>query len=167
VGASWKRKIKQFEPEAGFSFYHVNHPQESFYDATQSKAPIRSTFYASVKTDINQNLYIKPGVMFFLISGSYNMMVGSQFGSILQGNSFNVKDAYGGVYLRSGFINQPDAIMLMVGAQVHSLNIAISYDINISQLSTYTDHQGAFEISFIYKSISTIIKTFTIPCERI
>lgn len=167
VGVAWKRKIKNYEPEIGLAFFHLNQPNESFYDATQSKLPIRKTFYASVKTNLNQNTYIKPGILLFSISGSNDMMIGSQFGSSIQGNSFNVSDAYGGIYLRNGILNNADAIMLMVGAQVHSLNISISYDINVSSLSSYTNHQGAFEISLIYKSISTIIKTFTIPCERI
>jgi hypothetical protein len=58
-------------------------------------------------------------------------------------------------------------MIALFGVQVSNLDVNISYDFNISPLKTYTNNRGAFEISFIFKSLSTILKTFTIPCERI
>jgi hypothetical protein len=92
-------------------------------------------------------------------------MVGSQAGFSMAGNRFNVQDIYGGLYFRA--TSPSDALMAMLGIKVRNIEVNISYDINVSPLRAYTNNRGAFEISFIYKSISTIIKTFTIPCERI
>jgi hypothetical protein len=60
-----------------------------------------------------------------------------------------------------------DAIILMAGTTVRNIRIGISYDLNISTLQTYSNNRGAFEISLVYRSISTILNTFTIPCERL
>lgn len=167
AGVSWKRRFKNYEPEVGLAFFHLNGPNGSFFDQTTARVPVRKTIYASLKTDINPNVYIKPGIMLFAVSGFNDMMIGSQIGWTMQGNSLNVSEATSGIYLRNGILNNTDAIMVMFGAQIHNLNITISYDINISPLSSYTNGQGAFEISLIYRNISSIIKTFTIPCERI
>ena len=167
IGAAWKRKINRYEPEVGISFFHLNNPKESFFDDKEARRPIRSTLYAAVKTELSPTIYVKPGILLFSLRGSSDMMMGSQIGYKVPGNSFNVSEAYGGIYLRNGIFREADAMMVLLGAQVHSLNINISYDINVSSLSSYTNHRGAIEISLIFRSISTVIKTFTIPCERI
>jgi len=41
----------------------------------------------------------------------------------------------------------------------------LSYDINVSGLSQSTN-VSTFEISLIYKSISTVLNSYSIPCER-
>ncbi len=167
IGAEWTRKIKNFEPEVGISFFHLNQPNESFYYQSIAHVPVRKTFYAALKTELNQSTYIKPGIMLFSIGGSNDMMIGSQIGWTIQDNTLNVSEVSGGVYYRNGIVNSTDAIMAMIGTQIHNLNISVSYDINISPANSFTNRQGAFEISLIYKNISSIIKTFTIPNERI
>jgi type IX secretion system PorP/SprF family membrane protein len=165
VGVGWRRKINKYEPEAGLAFFHINHPKESFFDDRSSKTPIRSVLYGSVKTELASDLYVKPGFMLYALRGSRDAMVGSQAGFSMAGNRFNVQDIYGGLYFRA--TSPSDALMAMLGIKVRNIEVNISYDINVSPLRAYTNNRGAFEISFIYKSISTIIKTFTIPCERI
>jgi len=165
LGVGWKRKINKYEPEAGLAFFHINHPKESFFNDESSRLPIRSVLYGSVKTELSSTLYVKPGFMLYALRGSRDVMVGSQAGFNIPGNLFNVKEIYGGLYLRT--TSPTDALMAMLGVQVRSIQVNISYDINVSPLKSYTNSRGAFEISFIYTSITTIIKTFTIPCERI
>ena len=167
VGAAWKRKINIYEPEFGISFFHLNQPNESFYNVGTEHVPIRKTIYFNLKTEINQSTYIKPGIMLFSVGGSNDMMIGSQVGSNIQDNTLNVSEICGGIYYRNGIENSTDAIMAMIGAQIHNLNITVSYDINISPANSFTNRQGAFEISLIYKNIRSLIKTFTIPNERI
>lgn len=166
-GVSWKRKIDKYEPELGISVFHLNHPKESFFSDANSRLPLRNTFYASVKTSLNNNLYIKPGLMFVTMRGTRDMMIGSQAGITIEGNQFNVKELYAGLYMRNGLIDPIDAFMIMAGAQVRNFTLNISYDINVSGLNAYSNHRGAFELSLIIKNVSAIIKTFTIPCERI
>jgi type IX secretion system PorP/SprF family membrane protein len=165
LGFGWKRKINKYEPEAGLAFFHINHPKESFFNDRSSKSPIRGVLYGAVKTNLSPTLFVKPGFLLYALRGSRDLMVGSQGGFSIPGNMFNVQEIYGGLYFRA---NSPsDALIAMLGVQVRKFDINISYDINVSPLKAYTNSRGAFEISIIYKSITTIIKTFTIPCERI
>ena len=168
VGVGWSRKINKFEPEVGLSFFHVNQPKESFYEnSSSSKLAMRSAFFASVKTELSPTLYLKPGILFYNLRGSRDMMIGSQAGFTIPGNRFNVKEVYGGLYLRNGLADPTDAIIIMAGAQIRKIAVNVSYDLNISSMRVYNNYRGAFEISIIFKSITTIIKTFTLPCERI
>jgi type IX secretion system PorP/SprF family membrane protein len=168
LGVGWSRKINKYEPEIGFSFFHINQPSESFEgNANATKLAMRSAFFASVKTELNPNLYLKPGMLLYMMRGSRDMMIGSQAGYTLPGNRFNVKEVYGGLYLRNGLADPTDAIVIMFGAQVRKVAINVSYDLSISSMRVYNNYRGAFELSIIFKSITTIIKTFTIPCERI
>ncbi len=168
VGVGWKKKINKFEPEVGLSFFHVNQPTESFSGGgSSSKVPMRSAFHLSVKTELSPTLYLKPGVLLYMMRGSRNMMIGSQAGLMTRGNRFNVREIYGGLYIRNGIADPMDAVMVMFGAQIRKIAVNVSYDLNVSPLKKYTNYRGAFELSIIFKSITTVIKTFTLPCERI
>jgi len=167
LGIGWSRKINKFEPEVGLSFFHVNQPNESFEGNSASKVAMRSAFFASVKTELKPTLYIKPGVLFYTMRGSRNMMIGSQVGFTVRGNRFNVREVYGGLYLRNGLADPTDAVIIMFGAQIRKVAVNVSYDLNISSMRIYNNYRGAFELSIIFKSITTVIKTFTLPCERI
>jgi type IX secretion system PorP/SprF family membrane protein len=167
LGIGWKSKINKFEPEAGLAVFHVNQPSESFSGSTSYKVPLRTTFHVAVKTDLSSNFYLKPGVLYSMARGSREMMVGSQLGYAVAGNRFNVREIYGGLYLRNGIADPSDAVMVMCGAQIKKITINVSYDLTLSSLKVYNGYRGAFELSIIFKSITTIIKTFTLPCERI
>jgi type IX secretion system PorP/SprF family membrane protein len=164
-GVNWKHKINRFDLEAGLALFHLNHPKESFFGDRSSRTPIRSVLDVSAKTDLATNLYVKPGIMMYSLRGSRDFMLGSQAGVSVPGNRFNVRDIHGGVFFRT--TNPSDALIALLGVQVQKFLINFSYDINVSSLNQYTNGRGAFEVSIIYTSISTIIKTFTIPCERI
>ena len=79
----------------------------------------------------------------------------------------NIKEVFGAVNLRNGITSNVDALSVQIGASVGRVDIGINYDINISGLSEVTGYRGAFEIAFIYKSISTILNSYSIPCDRL
>jgi len=166
LGVSWSRKIRIFEPQVGIAVFHINGPNASFTGAT-NKVPMRNTFHASLKTNISPLLFVKPAIMISTQRGSKDFMLGSEAGLNIQGNRFNIREVTGGFYVRNSVLTNMDAMVFMVGAQYSSLAFQLSYDINVSTLNKFTNSRGAVEISVIFKSISTIIKTFTIPCERI
>jgi type IX secretion system PorP/SprF family membrane protein len=166
IGFGWRKKIDKYEPEAGISFFHLNMPTESFSGESSNKVPMRSAIFVAVKTEISPVLYVKPGILFYTMRGARDMMIGGQAGFTPAGNRFNVREVYGGIYLRNGLADPTDAVMLMAGAQIRKLAINISYDFNISKLRAYSNYRGGFELSFVFKSITSVIKTFTIPCER-
>jgi hypothetical protein len=166
VGFSWKKKIQFLEPQVGFAFYHINQPNVSFY-GNDYRLPMRTTLHGQIRASIKENLFIKPGFMIYSLKGAKDIMMGAEAGFALPGNQYNIREIRGGFYVRNGLTKTIDAMIFVFGAQVSNMQFQISYDINVSPLNQFTNKRGAFEISIIYKSLSTIIKTFTIPCERI
>jgi hypothetical protein len=155
------------EIQAGGALFHVNQPSESFDGNTTYKVPMRIAFQTSLRTNLSPTTFVKPGVLYYTMMGSRNMMIGGQAGFATKVNRMNVSEIYGGLYLRNGIADPTDAFVAMIGAQIRKITVNVSYDVNISSLSKYTNSRGAFEVSLIYKSITTLVKTFTIPCERI
>lgn len=165
VGFGWRKKIGKFQPEGGFSVFHLNRPKESFYD-NDVRLPLKSSFNAALKIDLSTSLYVFPRFVLMSQSKARNFLVGSEVGYALTSNSAGVRQIYGGIYTRNTIVNKTDAMVFNIGVLVRNISIGISYDINVSTLKEYTNNRGAFELTFIYRSLSTILNTFTIPCER-
>jgi type IX secretion system PorP/SprF family membrane protein len=165
VGVAAKRKFGRFDLESGLAVYHLNHPNESFTGANM-RLPLKYLFNTAVRTEVMPNLYLKPGMILGYMGGANDIIAGSQVGYTIQGYH-KVNEVNGGLFVRNGLFSNLDAIVIMGGVQIKSFNIAVSYDINVSSLSSYGKSYGAFEISIIYRNISAPFKIFTIPCERI
>ena len=54
----------------------------------------------------------------------------------------------------------------IIGANREEWQVGISYDINISNLSSITHYRGAFELSVIYIAQSSEPKIYNVPCDR-
>jgi hypothetical protein len=85
----------------------------------------------------------------------------------LDDNKYHINNLFSGLYLRNAIAGQTDAMIIVAGLNVYNVNVGINYDINVSGLKDASNFRGAFEISIIYESISTVFDMFTIPCERI
>lgn len=164
IGVTWKRNISITEPEVGLSFQHVNMPKKTFLTGSDKVDP-RMNLYVTSKTNISDEIYVNPKVYFSGKQGAAITIFGAEGGYNLLGNRSSVKRVFGGVYLRNGLLSNIDAFMVQGGTTVGRLDIALSYDLGISSLSQ-SQSMGSFEISLIYKSISTVLNSYSIPCER-
>jgi type IX secretion system PorP/SprF family membrane protein len=165
LGFLWQRKVKIFEPEAGLAFSHLNNPKESFFDDNQ-RLPIRLTLHGNVRVKINDEFYIQPLLLLMYHKKSRETVIGTNAGFKAFGNKSRVKELFAGLYFRSGFLTNADALAVMAGVNVARFDVALCYDLTVSTLRQATNYNGAFEISIIYKSISTVLNSYSIPCER-
>jgi type IX secretion system PorP/SprF family membrane protein len=165
IGLIWKKKIKILEPEIGFAFSHLNNPNESFFDDTQ-RLPVRSTLHASLKTQISDEFYAQPLILYMSHKGATETIAGIKTGFNIFKQKSNVRELNAGLYLRNGFISHSDAVSVSAGATIGRFDVAICYDFTFSGLKAATNNLGAFEISLQYKSISTVLNSYSIPCER-
>lgn len=163
IGLGWKRNINIFEPEAGFSIQHLNSPTMSFVNG-EDKIKQQINFYALSKVKFNDEIYLIPKFYYAGIGGNSMLVFGTEGGYKLLGNKSSVKRVFGGIYMRHTLSNS-DAFALQAGTTVGRLDVAVSYDIGVSDLSQ-SKNMGSFEISLIYKSISTVLNSYSIPCER-
>ncbi len=56
-------------------------------------------------------------------------------------------------------------IKFYAGINFENIYVGVSYDINISGLSSVTANQGALEFAIIYTGLTTNMVKTTIPCE--
>lgn len=164
-GLLWQKKIGRFMPEAGVSMYHLNRPKESFY-GEDIRLPAKMAVQAGIKYDISPNLFITPRLFLLNQAKAKDYIAGANAGMTLSPNTSGVREVNAGVFVRTTIANNTDAVIVMASATVRNIQIGISYDLNISSLNTYSNSRGAFEITLVYRSLSTVLNTFTIPCDR-
>jgi hypothetical protein len=73
---------------------------------------------------------------------------------------------YAGLLFRDGINRNTDAAIGIAGIRFNHLEVGINYDFNISELKVATNTKGAFEVSVVYTSLSSLLNKTAIPCER-
>lgn len=164
IGAGWSKKLHYFEPEIGISFFHVTMPKESFLE-NNNILPIRVALNAGLNIPVKQ-FYAHPQILYMKQSRATDFLGGFEFGyNIPKANV--IKQIFAGYFFRNDFSTAFDASIAVIGLQFKQLRLGFSYDINSSPLKVATNHRGAFEVSLIYISKSTIPQKITLPCDRL
>ena len=143
TGINIDYSINLIKISSGFSMYHLNTPQVSYFDNTESYLPVNNTGYMTIS-------FAASPIYNFSLSyinrdqGSFNENL---FGALVSVNNNNI-------YLHSFstgiFIRNKDALILMSYININDLKIGLSYDINTSSLSNASKGRGGFEFSLIY-----------------
>jgi type IX secretion system PorP/SprF family membrane protein len=130
----------------GAAYHHLNKPKNSFYrDATTQLNP-KYVFSAGVKWMIDEYSYFtvqadhsQQGALKETIAGGMYSINPGQF----------VDDAS---YVLSfgGYMRWKDAFIPVVKVDMRSLSVGLSYDVNVSPLSTASQSRGGFELSLSY-----------------
>ena len=164
LGITWKRKIGITRNQAGIAVNHLNTPNVSFFSGGTEKESIRIGFFGQSQVDINDKIFVKPGVVYVSKNASTFTLLGSDFGYKLQGRS-RVKQVFGGVYLRNGLLESIDAVSIRGGVTAGQIDIAVNYDVTMSNIKQ-PGNMGAFEVAIIYRSFGLVLNSYSIPCER-
>jgi type IX secretion system PorP/SprF family membrane protein len=163
-GILWQRKFGKLEPEAGLALSSLNAPNQSLLNSTD-RVPMTTKIHASAKYNINDEIYTLPTFLFATSNGNLQSIIGANVGYKLLGNRSSVKQVFGGLYIKNGLGSELSDFTILAGTTVGRLDIAVNYDLNLSNLSQ-TNKATSFEISLIYKSLSTVLNSYSIPCER-
>ena len=67
---------------------------------------------------------------------------------------------------RDGFGRNGDAIFPIVGLTYKTVDVGVSYDINVSDLSAGSNRKGTFEFSLVYTPPAFNPQNLSIPCHR-
>jgi type IX secretion system PorP/SprF family membrane protein len=130
---------------AGFSTFHINRPQESFFDAQpgmDNRIPMRHTVFLNGSFKLNEQWIINPNTYFSLLSKSHEWLIGANAHYNLSGDGEKI--LIGGLYYRTS-----DAVIPMIGIGLKDYTFTFSYDATISTLRNYNNTRGAFEFSLI------------------
>jgi len=147
---------------AGAALFHATQPNYSFY-GTSEKLNMKITGYANAQIRLsNSNFSFVPGMVYFQQGKSTELLLGTLFRYILKEESRSGKQG-AAVALGAHYRNK-DAVVPVLMLEFAQFNIGLSYDVNVSQLSTASSGKGGFEISlrfvhpnpFLAKSASRI-----------
>lgn len=130
----------------GFAYHHLNRPKNSFYKDPSIELDPKYVYSGGMKVTINEYSY-------FTLQADHSQQgsAAETIGGVLYSyklgddpvNSFNT--LHFGAFLR-----YKDALIPVLKLETHALAIAISYDVNVSQLNTASEGHGGFELSISY-----------------
>ncbi len=127
---------------AGVAYHHFNRPRNSFYRTAASALNPKLVFSAGVKYNVDDH-------HFFTIQADHSLQ--GNFNETIGGAlySFKLGDVEQPLYtLHAGaFLRWKDAFIPVIKLDYNPFSVAISYDVNISQLRTVSQSRGGFELS--------------------
>ena len=148
-------------PKKGLSFFvgaamhHVFQPQLTFYtvdDGGDSKLFSKYSAQLSAEIPLNWRLSLVPRVLFATQGPHTEINAGSNIR--IKINDYNESAIHVGGWVRPvGNYDDSfgiDAAIVMFGLELNSVLIGLSYDLNLTDLTTTQQGQGAFEISITY-----------------
>lgn len=130
----------------GAAYHHLNRPKNSFYRDPKIELNAKYVFSAGVKFNVDEYTYFTLQAD-HSTQGSFNETIGGAMYSYkLGGDPENpAYTVHAGAFLR-----WKDALIPVVKMDINSLSLAISYDVNVSQLKTASQARGGFELSLAY-----------------
>jgi type IX secretion system PorP/SprF family membrane protein len=132
----------------GAAYHHLNRPKNSFYRNATIELQPKYVFSAGVTFGVDEYSY-------FIIQadhstqGSFNETIGGALYSYkLGGDPDNaLYTVHAGAFLR-----WKDALIPVIKLDRHPISIALSYDVNVSQLKTASQGRGGIELSLSWIS---------------
>lgn len=137
-----KNKDWKANPYGGFAVAHITTPDESFIGDQVSELPVRWTVSGGAKIELSDDIMLNPSLLFMRQRTFQEINIGTMASYTLKNTNY---DILGGLFYRFD-----DAVIIHAGMK-HLNNIyRISYDINTSSLSEYSNKRGAIEFSVLY-----------------
>ena len=129
----------------GLAYHHFNRPRNSFYRNAATALNPKVVASGGMKFNIDENT-------FFTLQADYAKQGASS--ETIAGALYSVKvgepDAPQYIIHGGAFLRWKDAFIPVVKIDYHPFSVAISYDVNISQLKTVSQGRGGVELSISY-----------------
>ncbi len=145
IGVSYKStdRTKKVNPFADAAVFHITTPNESFIGEKESKLPMRVMGNAGARIEINREFLVEPSLIYNMQRKSSQFQPNIMAYYSVSGTPYQV---LGGVSYRT-----EDAVIIHAGVRHNSNIFRISYDVNTSGLSQYSNNRGALEFTVIYR----------------
>ncbi len=149
VGMSFNESFGANQQHAlfvGIGYHHLNRPRNSFYQDAGTELDPKYVFSAGVKLYMDERSTITiqadhsdQGISHETIGG---LLYGYNLGDFIDDPKYTLNIG--------AFMRYKDAFIPVIKLDMLPLSMAISYDINISQLNTASQGRGGFELSLSY-----------------
>lgn len=132
----------------GFSATHLNQPVYTYYGNTDNKLPMKFIAHGNGEIGIkNFSLVVEPGYIVMIQGGHHEISVGSLFKYWLQEASVYTGRKKPAAFVLGGYYRFADAMNIVAGYEMYPFRLGLSYDVNLSGLTTASQGRGGFEIS--------------------
>lgn len=165
LGIAWSKSIDVFKPTVGLSVFHINQPKDSYFNSSSASLASRYVLHGQVEYQLNSDLKVIPQVLFMGARKAQDMMFGGMVEKGLM-NMGELRNVFLGLQYRDGFGRNSDAVIPLGGLTYKYYRLGISYDYNVSELSSYGGNKSTFEISLVYTAPEFIPNKMTLPCDR-
>jgi type IX secretion system PorP/SprF family membrane protein len=165
AGFGYHYKTDKINPYLSMAFFHVNKPNESFFDKGSTLA-VRQVLNGGFYFKTGKKIALEPCFIYMSTIKATGGSIGSNIHFLMDENPLTQTSVFTGIFFRDGFERNSDALFFSGGLKYKRYTVGISYDHNISELRNATDSRGAFEIAFIYTGLNTRLKKIEIPCDR-
>ncbi|MGB8194430.1 MAG: PorP/SprF family type IX secretion system membrane protein [Chitinophagaceae bacterium] len=130
----------------GFAYHHFNRPKNSFYRNAKIELNPKYVFSGGVKLHIDE-------YTFFTLQADQSVQ--GPFSETIGGAMYSMKlgadPEFPSYTLHAGaFLRWKDALIPVLKIDMQSISVAMSYDVNVSQLKTASQSRGGFELSLTY-----------------
>lgn len=135
----------------GFAAHHVSSPDYSYLEPQTDNLNLKYILHANTSFGIHEtNTAIQPSGFIQYQEGATNIVLGTFFRYNLKEKSKYSQFSNGAAMSVGIHYRISDAIIPSILIEMGSIAIGVSYDINVSGLSTATGGQGGYEFSIRY-----------------
>lgn len=158
---------KQPNPVTGFiglAAYHLSSPNESFYNTMVAKLPRLYKLHGGLNILAGERIKISPNALWMYQGNRMLTNVGMYVTFNLYEKNETNKTLSPSELIFGGWYRMKDSFIFSAGVSNECYTVAVSYDINSSNMRSYTQGRGAFEISLsVRKARDTRFKRFNTP----
>ena len=146
AGLAWHFVINdRLNSTLGYSYQHINEPNQSFFDNVNTALPHKTSITAGANYIINEKLAVHPLLIYQKQNNFDQVLGGAQISYVLK-NVFN--DQW--IASTGSLYRSKDAFSIINSLQHNNLKVGIAYDVNVSTLNQASNGRGAFEIGITY-----------------
>ncbi len=157
AGVAWNyyNQESDLEIKLGASLFHINKPNISLASDDQIEQNHKSVIHAESKLPFNNDMvefsayYIMQGPLTEFVGGAmYKKRI----------STTNSNEKINGELILGSYYRFNDAFIPLVGFGVENYQLFLSYDINISTLSTASNYNGGLELTFRFTTPNPFIR---------
>jgi type IX secretion system PorP/SprF family membrane protein len=160
VGLLYRMEQKKMNLNVGAAMHHVLRPDVSFYESPEdnpdqfpkSKLYSQLSAHAALTYQLTDKLFISPRILFAKQGPHIEFNTGTNFRIKL--NEYNNNALHFGSWVRPVSNENKkyflDAVVALVGIELGAVTFGLSYDANLTDMSSYRQGQGAIEFSMSY-----------------
>lgn len=145
TGLIYRYKEDYFNVEAGFAFFHINKPQQSFVKDELQHVPVRISAYAAADYVASDRLILNFNMAYQQQQSQHYLTAGGCAGLDISGGE-RQKMLYAGGWYRTN-----DAFFPYVGLMIDNFQFGLSYDVTLSKQNSASIPPQSIEMSLIIR----------------